>query len=190
MTSGRLPDGLSLTDNGNGTGTISGTVTQALDVLYSCPVGQSMCGVIATSSQGMIVQSLRIDLTAPPSAHVAPPTSATFYTGIRNYVTVSTVGNTTPITSWLFDGDRSAPWLNGVDNHDGTFTLFGQPPFSAGTYTAQLFPDAQYSVGVGTSYTVTVSTAPIFLSPNVATLSRSTTTVVCGLSSLRSLSKK
>ena len=169
MTSGWLPDGLSLTDNGNGTGTISGTVTQAVNVLYSCPVGQSMCGVIATSSQGMIVQSLRIDLTAPPSAHVAPPTSATFYTGIRNYVTVSTVGNTTPITSWLFDGDRSAPWLNGVDNHDGTFTLFGQPPFSAGTYTVQLFPAAQYSLSIGTNYTVTVSTAPIFLSPNVAT---------------------
>ena len=173
VSPGWLPDGLTLTDNGNGTATISGAVQTAI-ALQSCIIvgaGAGPCGILATNSQGTVAQQLGVNLTPAPTAHVAFPTSATFHTGAANQVIVSTTGNTTPITSWIFSRGTAGSWLNGTDNRDGTFTLSGTPPIgTSGVFTPFLTPFAQGANGDGSDYTLNVVDLPFFRNRDTATV--------------------
>ena len=168
--------GLQFTDNGNGTGIISGIPQLSGTLVCVLINGQASCGVIASSSQGTVIQGFGISIAPAPAASIGPPTEATFIANAPNSLVLTSVGAKTPV-SWSI---RSAPpWLSLKDNGDGTATLFGTPPAgTAGTFTAEIAPIALGSTGsvtfpnstpVFTSYPVNVSNAPTLLSPGTAT---------------------
>src|SRR5208282_851134 len=65
--------GLKFTDNGNGTGTFSGTSERAGFRACAVTNGQAICGITASSSQGTVVQAFGIDLAPAPAASLGPP---------------------------------------------------------------------------------------------------------------------
>lgn len=165
-----LVPGLNFTDNGNGTGTFSGTVAfPSPDT--SCIALSGNCGITASSTQGTVVQQFTINIASSPPAFLGPPASATFIAGAPNSVTLTSTGAITPVT-WSFSTfDANAPsWLNLTDNGNGTATLFGTPPVgTTGTFDPNLGPHSVGSLEVFTSFPVTVLNIPAFLSSNTAT---------------------
>ena len=170
------PFGLKFTDNGNGTGTITGTPQVPGTLACILINGQAGCGVVASSSQGTIIQGFAVIIAAAPAASIGLPAEATFIADAPNSIVLTSVGAKTPVT-WSLGS--APPWLSLNDNGDGTATLFGTPPAGTnGTFTAQIAPTALGSTGnvsfpspkpVFTSFPVTVVNRPTFLSPNNAT---------------------
>ena len=63
--------GLTFTDNRNGTATISGIYSSPVAITCQKITPPGPCGVIATSSQGMIEQQFALNVSAPPQALIA-----------------------------------------------------------------------------------------------------------------------
>jgi hypothetical protein len=176
-------NGLTFTDNRDGTATISGTLT----VLgwFTCGkivtgASPAPCGIIASNSQGTVEQAFTINTSLAPQANVVPPTSATFIAGIPNRVVLSAAGNITPLTTWGFN-TGNAPWASLQFNvFDGTAALSGAPPVGAtGSFTVNVAPFALYSASdvslLGyTPYTINVLNIPVFTSPNTAAFTAGT----------------
>jgi hypothetical protein len=163
--------GITFKDNGNGTGTSSGT--SATPVSQECISGipGGTCGIHASSTQGTVAQHFIIKLASAPPAFLGPPSSATFIAGAPNAVTLTSTGAVTPVT-WRFD--TSAPswpsWLTPIDNGDGTATLTGTPLLNVtGTFNPFLGPGAYGSIPILRAYPVNVVNIPVFFSPNTAT---------------------
>jgi hypothetical protein len=169
------PFGLTFTDNGNGSGTISGTPQKSGTQVCILINGNAGCGVVASSSQGTVVQGFGVSMAPAPAASIGPPSEATFITNAPNSIVLTSVGAQTPV-SWSLG---SAPsWLSLTDNGNGTATLFGTPPAGTlGTFTAEIAPTALGSLSISppnsqpvfTSYPVTVVNQPTLLSPSTAT---------------------
>jgi hypothetical protein len=163
--------GLKFTDNGNGTGIISGTPQRPGNLACAIINGQPGCGVIASNAQSTVIQGFGISMAPAPAASIGPPAEATFIANASNSIVLTSVGANTPV-SWSLG---SAPsWLSLTDNGDGTATLSGTPPKGAvGTSAAEIAPLALGSSPdlnpVFTSYPVTVVNTPTLLSPRTAT---------------------
>jgi hypothetical protein len=160
-----LSPGITFTDNGNGTATISGV--PSFSISNECI---NNCGITASSTQGTVTQAFAINLAAAPAASLGPPTYATFIAGVPSSVTLSSIGASTPV-SWSFPFDYAPPsWLSLTDNGNGTATLRGTPPLdTTTTLQVQVCPFA-----LGSSFTVcgfpaifplTVLNIPVFRSP-------------------------
>jgi hypothetical protein len=168
ISSGLLPDGLTFTDNGNGTATISGV--PSFSISNECI---NNCGITASSTQGTVTQLFAINLAAAPAASLGPPTSATFIAGVPSSVTLSSIGASTPV-SWSFPLDYAPPsWLNLTDNGNGTATLRGTPPLdTTTTLQVQVCPFALGSsfteCGSPATFPLTVSNIPVFRSPTTS----------------------
>jgi Putative Ig domain len=163
--------GLKFVDNGNGTGTISGTSLSPGHWACLYIDGRASCGVVATNSQGTIIQGFGINLVPAPAATLGLPAQATFIAGASNLVKVPSIGASTHV-SW--NVKSAPPWLVLIDNGDSTATLLGNPPAgTSGTFTAEIAPIAAGSAAsvspVFTPFLVTVVNQPLFLSPNTAT---------------------
>ena len=159
--------GLSLKDNGDGTGTISGVVPY--------PESNAVClapcdtGISATNSQGTATQFLAITAGSPPLANLVPPTSATFSAGVPNQHLLYSNGAITSV-SWTLIPDPNASWLKLKDNGDGTALLMGTPPAgTSGTFNPKIGPVASGTFTIINPFPVTVSNAPVFTSANTAT---------------------
>jgi hypothetical protein len=114
---GALPDGLTFTDNGNGTATLSGTPTAT----GSTPITVSATNVIGTGTQ-----TLNVVVGSVPA--ITSAASVTGGSGSRMSFTVTTTGFPAPalaLTGTLPTG------ITFKDNGNGTATISGRP--AAGT---------------------------------------------------------
>jgi hypothetical protein len=126
--SGHLPNGITFKDNGNGTGTLSGTPPRVFDG------GDFSITFTATNGIGSpAVQPFTIILYQAPAFTSA--NNATFEYGVPNSFTVTTTGFPAPS---ITESGTLPPWLTFVDNGNGTATLSGTPAYSSGTFALVL----------------------------------------------------
>jgi hypothetical protein len=124
--SGGLPTGVSFTDNGNGTATLSGTPAAGTGGSYPITITASNgVGTAATQSFTLVVRQ-------PPAFTSA--SSATFTVGSPGTFTVATSGNPAPT---IKKKGATPAGLTLVANGNGTDTLSGTPT-RGGTSTLKL----------------------------------------------------
>jgi hypothetical protein len=119
--SGNLPAGVTFTDNGNGTATLSGTPAAGSGASYA---------LVLTANNGVfpaITQNFTLTVNQAPAITSAATT--TFTAGQNNSFTVTTTGF--PAATLTKTGTLPAG-VTLVSNGDGTATLKGQP--AAGTH--------------------------------------------------------
>jgi len=159
-----LPCGLSLTDNGDGTATVSGTT----HVGTICSI--SPCNITAENGIDTVTQNFQPGVVQPPLAQLASASSTTFFAGELNSFDVVTHGAETPVTISL-QCDPPA-WVNLNDHGNGTATLFGIPPFGtdgAFSFLVDVFTEGEVGHSIdcnNPNFTVYVSNIPTFLSPS------------------------
>jgi putative Ig domain-containing protein len=154
--SGALPTGVTFKDNGNGTGTLSGTPTTAgtFSITFTATNG---VGTPATQSFTLTVN------TAPV---ITSASSTTFTVGTAGTFTVTTSGTPTPT---LTETGALPTGVTFKDNGDGTGTLSGTPAAGTGKTYSITFK-ASNSVGSNSqTFTLTVDEAPAITSPNSTT---------------------
>ncbi|MCW2990925.1 MAG: hypothetical protein JWM73_1519 [Solirubrobacterales bacterium] len=154
-----LPDGLLLTDNGDGTATLDGTPTGDAD--------GTVVTIAATNGFGTTRQELTVSVGAPPA--FPGGTSRDFKSGNRggsNSWALETTGFPRPaltLTGALPDG------VTFSDNGDGTATIEGQPvDGSAGAYPLTLHMDNVHG-STTADLTLNVTATAIFTSPRELT---------------------
>ncbi|WP_433675834.1 beta strand repeat-containing protein [Microbacterium gorillae] len=130
-----LPAGLTLTDNQDGTATITGIPTES---------GASTVMLTAANSIDSVLQLLRITVTAPTV--FTSPAAADFREGDAGSFTVRTDGF--PVASLTVDG-AIPDGLSFVDAGDGSATISGTPT-TPGTYSVTITatPGAVPTAGV------------------------------------------
>ena len=145
-TSGPLPAGLSLVNNGDGTATLSGTPLANTGGVYNPTF-------TATNSAGNAMQPFTLTVLQAPV--ITSPNNAGFQVGTFGSFTVTTTGYPVPSLS------ESGTLPNGVsfvDNGNGTGTLSGKPT-NAGTFNITF--TAMNTAGTATqNFTLTVSGGP------------------------------
>jgi LmbE family N-acetylglucosaminyl deacetylase len=125
---GALPTGLSFTDNGDGTATISGTAGAAT----APPAGKQDYPLTleADALSGEETQAFTLSVTnpgTPPS--FGPGTTGSFTTGVGGSFKVTTTG--APTAALTISAGTLPEWLSFTDNGDGSATFAGTPPASA-----------------------------------------------------------
>ena len=152
--SGALPAGITFTNNGDGTATISGTPSVA-----------GSYGTELTTGDGGYA-FLTILVFGPPS--VTSSSTADFTSGIAGSFTVST--SSWPAASLSFSGTLPTG-LTFQDNGDGTATIAGTPTVT-GTYPITLSAENLYTLGSGaptqSTLTIDVSAPPSVTSATYA----------------------
>ena len=122
---GRLPAGLSFSDNGNGTATLSGTPAAGTEGAYAFTL---------TASNGVgqaATQSTTLYVDQPPT--ITSATTTGFTVGVPGHFTVTTGGF--PAAALNETGALPAG-VTFTDNGDGTATLGGMPAAgTGGSYT-------------------------------------------------------
>ncbi len=154
--SGALPSGLMFSDNGNGTGTLSGTPASGTGGVYNITFGAS------NNLSPNASQSFTLYVDQAPA--ITSPNSATFAAGTFGTFTVNTTGYPTPGIS------ESGGLPNGVmfvDNHNGTGTLSGTPT-SGGVFSISFTAANTVGSNAVQPFTLTVDEAPVFTSANSA----------------------
>jgi hypothetical protein len=150
--SGALPSGVTFTDNGNGTATLTGTPAAGTAGTYPLTITAKNLG-------GSQSQTFTLTVTTGPSFSSAA--SATAIAGKPFSFTVNTAGLPTPTLS---ETGALPAGLSFTANANGTATLSGTVPAKAhGTYSVTF--TATNSVGtVSQPFTLTVDEAPAFTS--------------------------
>ncbi len=155
---GTLPAGITFTDNGNGTATLSGTATSGTGGSYPLVL-------TANNSGGAVTQSFTLDVDEAPT--ITSSDTATFSTGVSGTYLVTTTGYPAPAITLtagtLPDG------LSLVDNHDGTATISGDPT-TAGSATVSISASNASGSTATLVLTITVNTgaAPTITSGSTA----------------------
>jgi large repetitive protein len=157
--SGSLPSGVTFTDDGNGTASLSGTPAASSGGVYSLTI-MAANGVRSTVSQ---VFTLTVD-QAPAITSV---NHTTFTVGSAGSFTVASSGYPTPSLS------ESGALPSGVtftDNGNGTASLSGTPAAgSGGSYALTITAANAVGSNATQSFTLTVDQAPVITSPSLAT---------------------
>ncbi len=161
---GTRPQGVTFTDNGNGTATLSGTPDAGTNGIYPLTL-------TASSSAGTATQNLTLTVGAVTGGAptITSANATTFVVGTADTFTITTTGSPTPAIT------RTGTLPAGVaftDNGDGTATLAGTPAAgSAGPYPVTFTATNGVGVSATQSFTLTVGTAsstPIFTSAQSA----------------------
>jgi hypothetical protein len=164
LKAGTLPGGVSFSDNGNGTGSLSGT-TAITAGTYSVPV-------TATNSGGTASQTITLTVKAAGTVKVPTFTSAaaaTAATGKAFSFTVTTVGSPTSYTTNVTHSGALPAGVTFTNSGKGTATLTGTPTAaSAGTYPVT-FTAANTGGTTTQSFVLTVTGAPAITSAATAT---------------------
>jgi Putative Ig domain len=157
--SGALPTGLTFTDNGNGTGSVSGTA--AAGTAGSYPVT-----LTATNVNGSGTLGLTITVSQSTGPVITSAATQTLTTGTAGTLTVTTTGSA-PIT--LTESGTLPSGVTFKDNGNGTATLAGTPAAgTGGVYPLTL--TAKNAVGSTTqALALTVNQPPAFTTANSAT---------------------
>ena len=171
--SGALPDGVTFTDNGNGTATLAGTPAAGTGNDYDITI---------TASDGVeadVTQSFDLTVLEPPA--ITSAGSTTFTAGKAGTFAVTATGydgqaaagsdNSTGVT---FTETGALP--NGVtltDNGDGTATLGGTPTTDAGgNYTFTITATNGVAPDATQAFDLEVLAAPTITSPNTTTFTQ------------------
>ena len=125
--SGTLPAGLTFTDNGNGSATISG----AADIGTAAGSPYSLSLVISNPN-GTTTEPLSLSLQEQVQSTTTPG-DITFVAGVPDTFTFNAIGNPTPAFTVCQSVYCTQPpsWLHLTDNGNGSATLSGTPPTSA-----------------------------------------------------------
>jgi streptogramin lyase len=161
---GSLPSGLTFVDNGNGTGSLSGTPAAGTSGSY--PITINAINAAGTGSQPF---TLVVNQTPAFSG----PATTTFTVGLSGTFTVATTGS--PTAALTFTGTLPAG-LTFVDNGNGTATISGTTTAAAKTYSLRI--TAKNSAGsVVETFSLVVNQAPTVTSAASAafTIGKSTT---------------
>ena len=150
-----LPAGLSFVDNGNGTGTISGTPTAATSGAVTVPI---------TAFNSVVDESVTLDLALTVNTAAAPTitslNSADFWLNQAGSVAITTTGAPTPA---ITETGTLPAGLTFVDNKDGTATLAGTPTVT-GTYNMTIGASNGIGTPASQAFTLLVGSAPAFTS--------------------------
>jgi len=157
---GSLPDGVTLTDNNDGTATLSGTPASLQGGVYNISL-TAINGVTPNSTQSFV-------LTVNEAPLITSANTTTFISGVLGDFTVTTTGYPTPSLSYT---GTLPTGITFTDNGDGTASIAGtttQEGIFAITITATNFvlPNAQQS------FTLEVTpplSAPEITSPDTTT---------------------
>ncbi|MGD0245247.1 MAG: putative Ig domain-containing protein [Streptosporangiaceae bacterium] len=164
LKAGTLPARVSFSDNGNGTGSLSGT-TAITAGTYSVPI-------TATNSGGTASQTITLTVKAAGTVKVPTFTSAaaaTAATGKAFSFTVSTVGSPTTYTTNVTHSGALPAGVTFTNGGKGTATLTGTPTAaSAGTYPVT-FTAANTGGTTTQSFVLTVTGTPAITSAATAT---------------------
>ena len=154
-----LPPGLSFTDNGNGTGTITGTAS-------ALSAGVHQLRIRAANSfrftYNVVSQNLLLELDRSPG--FVTPSSRRIRAGVGVRFLVRAAGYPLPT---LTESGGLPPGLTFTDNGNGTATIAGTPTAPLGASSWPLGITARNSLGtVGQSLVLSTSLAPAsFTSP-------------------------
>ncbi len=184
LSMGALPGGLSFKDNGDGTGTISGSPSGPTG-----PGGSFTVQITASNytgspvTQNIVTENITVVVDQAPT--ITTLNTATFTPGSHGTFTVRTTGYPAP---GITQDNMSLPsWLTFLDNGDGTATIGGTPPsgMASGSITFTItaantfLPNATQfftlNISAG-SQTVNFSTVPAGLSYKVDSITYTTPT--------------
>jgi hypothetical protein len=156
-----LPTGVSFTDNGDGSATLSGTPATATGATYPFTITvHNSIGADGTQS---------FTLTVDQAPAITSADHATFQVGTPGSFSLTTTGF--PQVTALSDGGASLPpGVSFTDNGNGTATIAGTPGgASASTYPMTLGATNGVSPDASQSFTLTVQGAPHFSSADHTT---------------------
>jgi hypothetical protein len=156
--SGSLPSGVTLTDNGDGTATLSGNLSaNSDDGVYNFTIQ-------AKNNQGTVTQPFTLTVNRAPTLANIGTQTATVGTAFSQNVTTS---NGYPYPSLSASGLPNG--LSLTDNGNGTGTITGTPTTGdGGTYSVTI--TATNSLGTTTeTYTLKVDEAPTITSASSTT---------------------
>ena len=160
---GSLPDGVTFTDNENGTATLQGTPADGSQGDYSIQI-------TATDEAGSTNQSFSLVVTQSPA--FTGTTTATLTVGTPGSVDVTTTGF--PIAA-LTENRAFPAGLSFIDNGNGTGTLSGTPAAgSGGVYNLKFVAVNGSSPNATEIVQITIDEAPAFVSASDASFTIST----------------
>jgi hypothetical protein len=154
-----LPSGVTFVDNGNGTGTLSGTPALGTNGTYL---------ITFTASNGILpnaTQSFTLTVDLPPV--ITSTASTTFTVGTAGTFTVTTTGS--PVPSLTQGGVALPGGVTFVDNGNGTGTLSGTPAVSTGGTYAITFTATNRAGSATQNFTLTIDEAPAIISGSSTT---------------------
>jgi hypothetical protein len=154
---GALPAGLTFTNNGDGTATLTGTPSSPSGGNYPITLSAQTAG-------GVTTQAFVLTVTSAPA--IVTGTSATATVGSGFNFTVRAKGFPAPT---LTETGAIPQGLSWTDNGDGTATLAGAPGVAQGGVYKLTFTAASVYGTVTQSFTLTVVQAPGMLSAPAAT---------------------
>ncbi len=159
--SGNLPAGVNFVDNGNGTGTLSGTPAAGTGGTYPISI---------TAANGNLPNATQsFTLTVDQAPAITSGAGTTFTTGTAGSFTVTSTGFPTPSYS-EFGNLPSGVTL--ADHHDGTATLSGTPAAgTGGTYPITITAGNGVGTAATQAFTLTVDQAPAITSADATTFS-------------------
>ena len=157
--SGPLPGGLSFTDNGNGTATISGTPATGTQGSYPVTVSATN----ASGSTATLALTITVQTAAAPS--ITSGSMAFFTAGQAGAAAITTTGSPVPA---ITETGALPGGLSFTDNGNGTALISGT---AAATGTANLTVKASNGISPDATqaYTVIVGQPPKFTSADSAT---------------------
>jgi hypothetical protein len=156
LSAGSLPSGVSFSDNGNGTGSLSGTT--------AVTAGTYSVTVTATNGGGSTSQTITLTVNAAGTKEAVPTftsaASATATAGTAFSFTVTTVGSPTTYTTNVTHSGTLPSGVSFTNKGNGQATLTGTPSAaSGGTYSITF--TAKNTGGTTTqSFVLTVSAKP------------------------------
>jgi DNA-binding beta-propeller fold protein YncE len=161
---GALPAGVTFTNNGNGTATLSGTPTAAA-------AGSYPMTLTAKDSAGATTQAftLTVTATAAPSITTAASSTATAGSGFSTWVIAT--GSPTPA---MTESGALPQGLTWTDNGNGTATLAGTPTVGQGGVYPLAFTATNAEGFFAQAFTLTVDQAPSITSASAATATQGT----------------
>jgi len=153
--SGALPAGVTFVDNGDGTGTLSGTPAAGTGGTRTLTFTATN-GILPNGSQSFT-------LTVNQAPAITSAASATFTIGVAGSFTVTTSGF--PAPSIARGGVALPSGLTFVDNGNGTGTLSGTPAAgTGGTYAISFTATNTVGASASQAFTFTVSQPPAITS--------------------------
>jgi hypothetical protein len=161
---GTLPTGVTFTDDGNGTATLSGT--PAAGTRGSYPITITAANGIGNNA----TQSFTLSVDAAPA--ITSGDFTTFTVGSAGTFTVTTSGRPTAAIS---ETGALPTGVSFVDNGNGTATLSGTPAAgTGGSYSITIAASNGVSPDASQTFTLTVDQAPAITSADAATFAEGT----------------
>ncbi len=168
-TSGSDFTGLTFVDNGDGTGTLSGTPTGSPFAGGTCgDLTNAPCGgfVASNAAQGSTIKRFRLGITPAPEARLDVPAGFIFrfQAGVQNSVLLTPFNHKTAVR-WEMANNPS--WLTLIDNGNNTATLTGRPPLgTSGFAGASLGLTAAGALRTIRTVLVEIGPEPVVTTPN------------------------